>query len=110
SPASVDGVVYLATDGGVLHAVDATTGQQRWSRRLSRTAGLSSSVAVAGETVYAGDSQGVLHAVDVASGEERWYLAVGSYYSSPAIVGGLVCIGSDDGALVAVGDPQEDLP
>lgn len=50
SPAVVDGVVYVGSDNGKLHAVDADTGRERWS--FHTKARLRSSPAMANGIVY----------------------------------------------------------
>ncbi|MBC6458095.1 PQQ-binding-like beta-propeller repeat protein [Actinomadura sp. HBU206391] len=56
------------------YAVDATTGEQRWSRRLGVwDSGPGSGVAHAAGTFYVfSRGRGVLHAVDVSTGRIRW--------------------------------------
>ena len=70
-PAVVAGVVYAACDDGVLYALDAVTGTERWRFEGS---GLGD-VTVVGALVYVNDAD-VLRALDVATGQERWHAAV----------------------------------
>ena len=65
-PAVVAGVVYAACDDGVLYALVAATGSERWRFEGS---GLGDVTAV-GSLVYVNDAD-VLRALDAATGQER---------------------------------------
>jgi outer membrane protein assembly factor BamB len=110
SPAVVDGTIYFANNNGELHVIDATTREQRWTRRLTRTAAFFSSPTVAGGTVYVTDTDGTLYALDVASGDILWQLGVRSLLSSPAVIDGMIYIGSERGQLYALGDAVDVWP
>ena len=49
TPAVSGGVVYIGTDDGYLHALDAQSGQERWK---FKTGGFSSAPAISGGVVY----------------------------------------------------------
>jgi outer membrane protein assembly factor BamB len=106
-PAVVDGVVYLGTDRD-LHALDATSGRERWSHALSRSAAVGTSPTVADGVVYAADANGWEYAIGAATGDERWHLDLGGPITSAAIVDGVVFVGTTDGSLVALGDPEHE--
>ena len=70
SPAVAAGIVYVSDGSGDLSALDAATGQARWTvtldpRHAART------VTVSSETAYVSSETGV-HALDRATGAERW--------------------------------------
>ncbi len=110
SPAAVDGLAYLAT-AGELHAVEAASGDARWSRRLTDGADLITQPTVAAGKLYVADTAGTLYAVDAASGDDRWQVDARTYLASPAIVGGVVYAAGDDGILRAFASrPKHDLP
>jgi outer membrane protein assembly factor BamB len=109
SPAVARGVVYFGTGEGMLFALDARTGAERWAFETADT--IHSSPAVAGGTVYVGNMESRLYAVDAATGEERWHFQAGTdstYHnqhglqSSPVIAHGRVYIGGRDGGLHVV--------
>ncbi|MEU3191605.1 serine/threonine-protein kinase [Streptomyces sp. NPDC006992] len=107
STASVaDGTLYMAHTGSrtekpSLRALDASTGQKRWTAPLSLARG--TSLAVADSTVYLIGGT-ALHAVDATNGKQGWTfpLAGKRRYTSPAVAGGIVYIGGSDGGLHAI--------
>jgi len=109
SPAIVDGVVYFGTGEGMLYALDAQTGAERWAFETADT--IHSSPAVADGTVYVGNMESRLYAVDADTGEERWHFQAGidtAYHnqhglqSSPVVANGRIYIGGRDGGLHVV--------
>jgi eukaryotic-like serine/threonine-protein kinase len=104
SAAVVDGVVYVGSVTGELHAVNLSDGTLRWKYKASDTGIGESSPAVADGIAYVGDLDGVVHAIDVSSGKARWTFKTGSEIkSSPVITPGKVLIGSYDANLYALG-------
>ncbi len=71
-----DGLVYAGTDGGVLHALEASTGRTLWT--FAAGGALRSPATVAGDTVYVPADDGVLYALGARSGKERWRQRVNS--------------------------------
>lgn len=68
----------------------------RWA--FEAGAPIGSQVAVVGKVVYVVSTDGVVHAVDLDTGNERWRASTGAEtHASPAIVDGLVIVGSNDG-------------
>jgi outer membrane protein assembly factor BamB len=107
SPTVADGYVYVCTNDGVLHALSLGDGRERWTARAPAggdTLGYSSPLVSAGR-VYVGGlgdkGQGDCYAYDAASGELVWRCSTGAdnYDSSPAMVGGLIAIGSVQGRV-----------
>src|SRR5262245_64645657 len=104
SAAIVDGVVYVGSQTGELHAVNLADGSLKWKYKASEDGIGESSPAVADGRVYIGDLSGVVHAVDVASGKAVWTFKTGSEVkSSPVVTEGKVLIGSYDSSLYALG-------
>ena len=103
SAAIVDGVVYVGSQSGELHAVNLADGTARWKYKASPDGIGESSPAVASGLVFIGDLSGVLHAVDAATGKAVWtYKTAGEIKSSPVVSGGTVLIGSYDTHLYAL--------
>ncbi|UPW00834.1 PQQ-binding-like beta-propeller repeat protein [Halorussus gelatinilyticus] len=94
------------TNRGRLYALDAASGERRWTAEFRTDT--RSSPAVADGTVYAGNGDG-LSAV-TTDGENLWRIGFegkrddGPYLdSSPAVAGGRVFVGASDGRLRAIG-------
>lgn len=125
TPAIADGVVYIGSMSGHLHAIDQQTGREKWNFKSRMP--IASSAAVADGTVYFVSSTGSLAALDAATGQPRWVFAAeferkfeaknlhgypsaaqtipdawDVFTSSPAVVGGRVYFGSGDGGVYAV--------
>ena len=95
-PAVVAGVVYAPCDDGVLYALDAATGTERW--RFAGTA--LGDVTAVGPLVYVNDAD-VLRALDAATGQERWQAAVPGG-TSAVVDDGMLVIGTGDGFLLGL--------
>lgn len=124
SPAVARGVVFVGSTDGAVYAIDAASGQQKW--KAATKARITSSPAIANGMVVVASYDGAIHAFDAATGAPKWQFATegerrfsapgvhGSipreaqpdpfdfFLSSPAIVGGVVYIGSGDGHVYAV--------
>jgi hypothetical protein len=105
TPAVVDGVVYVGTNGGRLVAVSATTGVELWSKRLPGP--LWSSPTVIDGVLLMGDCTGDFHAFALGQGgeepEDLWSVSLGGCIeATPAVWDGRIYIGSRDGALYAL--------
>ncbi len=75
TPAIANGVVYIATDTGILYAIDAVSAHQDWSYQVGGN--IMSAPVVSGGAVYIGPYNGGLFALDAASGTERWHVGFG---------------------------------
>lgn len=108
SPAAGAGQVVFPFASGQLLAVDAATGEQRWSatvggRRVGRAItairDMTGDPVIAGDRVYAGTSVGRLAAFDAATGTEIWSARDGAL-SPPLVVGNAVFAVNDESQLV----------
>lgn len=100
----VDGTVYVGTYDGVLHALDAESGEERWRASIGGKG--YGSPAVTDDTVYVmgepGDAAGdAVYALDPDTGEERWRFDTGERYTRLAA--------GADGAYVAAGGSLQAL-
>ena len=105
TPALAGGLVYVGTDDGDLVAVDAAAGEERWRVRLGQMVRSSPLAFDARERVLVGvveGKSGGVAAVDVVKGKVSWVRKMGAVFSSPAMAGDRVLVGSDDGSLHAV--------
>ncbi len=94
---SLDTVVFSAEDGQV-YALDRPTGRTKWKRD---TGGLPTSAVIARDTVLV-SVDGALQALALQDGTPRWSHEVSDHIAAPAIISGMVVIGSEDGTLVAL--------
>ena len=108
SPAVVGGVVYIGSYDGKVYALNANNGIQLWNYTAGAT--VESSPAVVNGVVYIGSEVstvlngnyfGSVYALNATNGNKLWNYTTGNYYnyveSSPAVVGGVVYIGSSEG-------------
>jgi len=125
SPAVAGGVVYIASLGGTLYAIDQESGKEKWNFKSRMP--IASSPAVDGKTVYFVSSLGALAALDAETGKPKWVFtaeyerkfeaknlhgypsaaqtipdAWDLFISSPAVAQGKVFFGSGDGNVYAV--------
>jgi outer membrane protein assembly factor BamB len=120
-PAIADGNVYFSgatlvmdsSDSGVyegtLYALDARTGQEKWSFKPK---GGAYSPVIGGNIIYctgplgidAGpDPVGYVYALDSTTGKEKWrYLPEGGLFTQLAYADGIVYVGTRTGNLVAI--------
>jgi outer membrane protein assembly factor BamB len=114
------GLVYAGDDGGVLHALDAKSGQERW--RFRAGAAIRSRALVAGNDLFVIADDGLVRRLDARNGELRWEARVESTFvrhppddprtlwdrfgADPVLVAGRLYVGTHDGRLVAL-DPAD---
>jgi outer membrane protein assembly factor BamB len=94
SPAIQGSTLYFGRDG-LLLAVDAGTGTEKWNRKLDNIN--TSAPAVAGDTVYAGGWE-ELYALSADTGEVKWVFrpesgSDDSYFDDPVVYDGTVYFG-----------------
>ncbi len=99
-PVVADGTLYVGSHFEFL-ALDAGTGDIRWSRDMPGL--VNSSPAVAGDKVYVGATDTKVWAFDKLTGETRWTFETNNYISSsPLISNGFLFIGSGDHYMYAL--------
>ena len=100
-PAAAHDTVYAATVEGRVWALDAESGEVRWSTQPG--AGISSGITVAGDTVVLGTEDGRLLGLNAHTGEQQWDFGLGGRISSrPVAVDGKLYLTSEDGKVYAV--------
>lgn len=104
SPAVAHGEVYTATYDGLLWSLDARTGDVRWTARTGDDT--DASPVIAGDYVYAAAEEKApyLYCFHRADGREAWRYdgKAKGYYSTPAVAGGRLYVGAEDGRLHCV--------
>ena len=106
--ALVDGVVYVGSLAGKLHALDFKSGKLLWTYEAGDE--IKSSPGVRKGVVYFGDESGIFHAVDAADGKAKWtFAADGGVIASASFAGGHVIFGSQDNFLYALNPESGEL-
>lgn len=91
------GTVYVASDGGPLYALDATSGEVLWQRALGGS--YYGGPTAAQDVVYV-PGGGRVYALDASTGATLWSKGGGEGFnnvSTPAVSGGFVVVGTLDG-------------
>ena len=103
SAAVADGMVYFGCRDGHLYALDQQTGAMKWSYSTKGSWVLNSPAVSHGKVYFATSDTGLLYAADAKTGAIAFSLNWGwPMYSSPAIAGNMLYIGSTAGTLNAV--------
>jgi eukaryotic-like serine/threonine-protein kinase len=104
SAAVSDGVVYFGCRDSTFYAVNAATGKERWSFSNNGSWVIASPAVRDGIVYFATSDTGLLHARDASTGNPVLSLDFKHWpmFSSPAIAGNILYIGSHQGKLLAV--------
>jgi outer membrane protein assembly factor BamB len=98
SPAAVDGMVYVGSEGNNVYCLDTSSGALVWN--YTTCGYVFSSPAVLNGLVYVGSMDGNVYALDATTGAPVWNFTTASgVKSSPAVADGKVYVGSDDGSV-----------
>lgn len=108
-PTWQDGTVYAADRFGVVKALNAADGEEKWQVNLSvktgffsknRSALLSGGITAAGEHIFIGSERGQLYALNSSDGSIAWQSkAAGEVLSHPVVSDGLVLVHTSNGML-----------
>jgi outer membrane protein assembly factor BamB len=97
SPAVSEGVVYFGCEDFLVHAVNATTGEELWT---SHTGSITSSPCVQDGKVYVGSVYGYITCLNASDGIQIWsYETNNRVEASPALAYGQVYVGSYGGTV-----------
>ncbi len=103
SAAVAGGTVYFGCRDSNLYALDAATGKKRWSFSTKGSWVISSPAVLNGKVYFATSDSALFYALDAASGRQVFSLSFKfPFFSSPAIAGNTLYIGSHDGKLTAI--------
>ncbi|MEG3134038.1 outer membrane protein assembly factor BamB [Rouxiella sp. T17] len=111
-PAWKDNTIYAADRFGIVKALDADNGKEKWKVDLSENPGffssnisaqLSGGVTVDGSNLYIGSEKAVVYSLNTADGTQAWQTKVaGEAISRPVVSDGLVLIHTGNGILQAL--------
>jgi len=96
SPVISEGVIYVGSANDWFYAVDASTGQEKWSFKV-KWGPVRSTPAVSNGMVYFGDSLDMIYAVDLETGQEIWEFDTHTdmmLVASPTVVDGVLYMGT----------------
>jgi eukaryotic-like serine/threonine-protein kinase len=103
SPLVADGLVYFGCRDSNLYALNAHSGEKKWAFNNKGSWVISSPVVKDGRLYFATSDTGLFHSVDAKTGNEIYSLKfIWPLFSSPAIAGNVLYIGSEEGKLFAV--------
>jgi outer membrane protein assembly factor BamB len=104
SAAVADKTVYFGCRDSNFYAVDAVTGKQKWSFNNKGSWVIGSAALQDGKVYFATSDSGLFHALDGKTGAEIFSLDFKKWpmFSSPAIAGNNLYIGSHIGKLYAI--------
>lgn len=103
SAAVADGVVYFGCRDSNLYAVDAATGKQKWLFNNKGSWVITSPAVQDGKVYFSTSDSGAFFVVDAGSGAQIHAAKyIWPMFSSPAISGKTLYIGSHDGKLRAI--------
>jgi outer membrane protein assembly factor BamB len=98
-----DGIVYFGCRDSNLYALDAATGQKRWSFSNKGSWVIVSPIVQAGKVYFATSDSAHFHILDAQTGalvdtiQFQWPI-----FASPSIAGNILYLGGQDGKLVAI--------
>jgi outer membrane protein assembly factor BamB len=99
----VDGIVYFGCRDSNFYAVDARTGQQKWKFNNKGSWVIASPAVRDGKVYFATSDSGLFYALDAKSGALIFAQKfIWPMFSSPAIAGNRLYIGSHEGKLIAI--------
>jgi len=99
-----DGIVYFGCRDSNLYALDALTGTKKWAYPTKGSWVISTPIAKDGTVYFTTSDSGLFLAVDAKSGVLKYSLSFHHWpmFSSPAIAGRNLYIGSNAGTLMAI--------
>lgn len=100
-PVLADGVVYVGSGDGSLHALSAATGRRVW--RFACKGRVRTDAVIDGPRVIFGTFEGMVYAVERQTGQKVWEKnTYGPITGAPAIVGDKLVVGNRNGLLAAL--------
>ena len=103
SPLLHDGVLYVGSWDGNVHAIRARTGRRVWTYQTGNR--VNTSAAYSKGRIFIANQDGRLFALNAKTGRLAWSAgqATEFFYAAPAVAYGRVFIGSSDGTMYAYG-------
>ena len=109
SPAVVDGIVYLGSDGGNIYALNAfTNGAKLWNYTIGN--GTLSTPNVTDGVLYVGSSDDNIYALNATNGVELWSYPTSGAVNSPSVINGVLYVGESNNIYALRVSPASILP
>jgi outer membrane protein assembly factor BamB len=101
-PIIVGGVVFVGAANGAIHALDAASGNEKWSAKAAGP--VISALASDGKLIFAASMDGALYAFDITNGQQKWVSKMSrrGFSTAPLLMDDNIYTGSRDGILYAV--------
>ena len=100
TPAVANDIVYFTSMDKKVYAIDAATGEPKWTQPFKTDGAIASSPVVDGTTVYVGSFDNWMYALDASNGELRWRFKADDWIWDRALVdSGSVYFGSLGGRV-----------
>jgi eukaryotic-like serine/threonine-protein kinase len=98
-----DGIVYFGCRDSNLYALDAETGEKKWTFNNQGSWVIGSPAVAAGKVYFATSDSATFYALNAKTGEQIFSLKFKwPMFSSPAIAGNMLYIGSHEGKLTGI--------
>ena len=105
SPTVSGDTVFVSAVDGVVHALEVSTGRERWRTDVGAELGAATPLAIDGQMVV-GDRAGLVHALDPKTGTERWRATVDGPIAGAAADGGdSIMVATESGTAYQI-DPS----
>ena len=103
SPLLRDGILYVGSWDGNVHAIRAKTGKRVWTYQTGNR--VNTSAAYSKGRIFIANQDGTLFALNAKTGRLAWSASEATefFYAAPAVAYGRVFIGSTDGTMYAYG-------
>ncbi len=103
SPLLHNGVLYVGSWDGNVHAIRARTGRRVWTYQTGNR--VNTSAAYSNGRIFIANQGGTLFALNARTGKLAWSASEATefFYAAPAVAYGRVFIGSSDGTMYAYG-------
>lgn len=99
-PVAAYGMVFFVSKDGHIYALEAMTGQQKWTFRMGKRA--RAPLVITDEIVYVVSDDKNIYAIDARTGEKRWQFSTGKNVYLPVVANGIVYFTTEDKNLHAL--------
>lgn len=109
SPLLKNGILYVGSWDGKVHAIRAKTGRKVWTYDTGDR--VNTSAAYSGGRIFIANNSGTVYALNAKTGKLAWSgsQATEFFYAAPAVAYGRVFIGSSDGTMYSYGQKSGKL-